>query len=151
MGYTNTMRSIYWLLDTICPLAVHVHMMMMLDIHENCQSYKAKTNQRTSICVQRFCLFSFVFPRWPFGSVFKAVLVTSTLSSYSRLSCCETAVSQLPTVEAYDITQCSVWGEKGVASGKLQSAVCCLNTHIPSYHSQKCVKTRKLRKCKVLT
>lgn len=58
----------------------------------------------------------FIFPYsnsgWVLCSVFTSDSVTSFLLSYSRLGCRETAVSQLPTVGAYSIAQCSAWGSR---------------------------------------
>lgn len=56
------------------------------------------------------------------GSGFTADSVTSSLSPYFRHSCCETAVSLLPTVEAYDIAQCLVWRRR-------EWCVCVCHTH----------------------
>lgn len=54
------------------------------------------------------------------------------------------AVSQLPTVEAYDIAQCLVCGRKEWQVESC-SRTCTVLTHtyIPSYHIQTCIKTKK--------
>lgn len=79
----------------------------------------------------------FIFPYsnsgWVLCSVFTSDSVTSFLLSYSRLGCRETAVSQLPTVGAYSIAQCSAWGSR---EGQVESysKLRAISTHTHTSH-----------------
>lgn len=83
-----------------------------------------------------FYLFFCVNSCWLFGSAFTTDLVTSSLSRYSRHSYCETAVSQLPTVEAYHIAHCLVCGRKEWQVESC-SRPCAVLTHTHTYLNTK--------------